>query len=134
MDLLARYPPSQIADTDSIWLIRGDPRNPQRYRVNLDEIQELGVTTTNYVLREDDIIYIPPTMWGSVGLWLDEALYPVRVVVNTFGLLFRAVRRGVPEGGGGAELRRAGRLLPVSGKVGTAPGARGARRRPRGKS
>lgn len=90
MDLLARYPPSQIADTDSIWLIRGDPRNPQRYRVNLDEIQELGVTTTNYVLREDDIIYIPPTMWGSFGLWLDEALYPVRVVVNTFGLLFRA--------------------------------------------
>jgi len=90
MDLLSRYPPSQIADTESIWLIRGDPRNPQRYQVNLDEIQELGVTTTNYVLREDDIIYIPPTAWGSVGLWLDEALYPVRVFVNTFGLLFRA--------------------------------------------
>jgi polysaccharide export outer membrane protein len=90
MDLLARYPPGQSADTESIWLIRGDPRSPQRYRVNLEEIQELGVTTTNYVLREDDIIYVPPTSWGAVGLWLDDALYPVRVITNTFGLLFRA--------------------------------------------
>jgi len=89
MDVLSRYPPNQFADTENICLIRGDPRNPQRYQVRFEEISRLGVTTTNYILREDDILYVPAGAWASFGLWLNDALYPFRVVLNTVGLLFR---------------------------------------------
>ena len=39
----------------------------------------------NVLLQEGDIIYVPPTVLGYIGLKFQEILYPIQPVLQTYG-------------------------------------------------
>lgn len=85
LDVLSRSKPERdTANIGRIVLIRGDPQDPLRLPVNLNDIIA-GDTTTNYVIQEDDIIWVPPTMFAQFGYFLTAALYPVTAVFKAIG-------------------------------------------------
>ena len=90
LDVLAGVQHAALADTDDIRIYRGDPEHPECITVDLDEIRETGITRTNVQLKEDDIIYIPPTAIGRAGLILKEALSPLTIVVGAVGGIIQA--------------------------------------------
>ncbi len=90
MDVLATVKPTKFADTNDIRILRGDPEHPDVITVNLDEITEEGLTRTNIQLKEDDIIYIPTTNFGKIAIAIDDALFPLKIVLSAVGSIFRA--------------------------------------------
>ena len=42
-----------------------------------------GFTARNFLLRDNDIIYIPPTFLGAIARFLERLLSPLAVAVNT---------------------------------------------------
>jgi protein involved in polysaccharide export with SLBB domain len=62
-----------------ISVIRGkhDPaKKPQRLVLNLNDIVKKGRRENNIVLRPNDVVYIPPTVLGRIGLALQDLLFP----------------------------------------------------------
>ncbi|MAG57453.1 MAG: hypothetical protein CMJ83_14270 [Planctomycetes bacterium] len=57
-------PSSILSDDYHVKVIRGDPRHPVVYTINVKEIYEEGFTGGNIQIRPDDIIYVPPTLLG----------------------------------------------------------------------
>jgi len=57
---------------------RGDPNDPEVYRVNLKKLLLEGDQTQNVLLSEDDVIYVPPTVLAWVGYRIDDLLFPFR--------------------------------------------------------
>lgn len=76
------------ANVGRILLVRGDPRDPLVLPVNLDDIT-YGDTTTNYTIRENDVIVVPPTLLAELGYFLEALLFPVqRVIMSISGAFF----------------------------------------------
>ncbi len=66
-----------------IKVIRGerDPaKKPQRLVLNMNDIIKKGRTENNIVLRPDDVIYIPPTILGRIGLAIQNFLFPIQPI------------------------------------------------------
>ncbi len=85
LDVLVDAGPKQdTANIGRAELIRGDPLDPLRLPINLKDIIR-GDTTTNYTIQEDDIIWVPPTMFAELGYFLRAALYPVTAVFQAVG-------------------------------------------------
>jgi hypothetical protein len=58
--------PSTLLDDDThVKVIRGDPRHPLVYTINVREILVAGYTGGNIQIRPDDIVYMPTTLWGQ---------------------------------------------------------------------
>lgn len=53
------------------------------FEVNLKDMFVRGDTSKNVLLEEGDIVFVPSTILGSVGLALEEVLAPVRQVFST---------------------------------------------------
>ena len=68
-------------------LVRGDARDPLVLPFNLDDIK-YGDPTTNYLIRENDIIIVPPTLLAEFGYFLEAVLFPVRQVLFSLGGAF----------------------------------------------
>jgi protein involved in polysaccharide export with SLBB domain len=90
LDVMSRTAPSPFADTKRIIVWRADPLEPQGILVNLDEISNKGLTRTNILLKEDDIIFVPRTFWGDFASVLNDITAPLRAVTGTVGSLLRA--------------------------------------------
>ena len=74
---------SRTANQKGIKVIRGESdtiEKPQRLAVNLKKIIHKGKTARNIVLRPNDVIYIPPTLLGRVGLMVKDMLNPIQPV------------------------------------------------------
>jgi protein involved in polysaccharide export with SLBB domain len=85
LDVVLKAKPKQdTANIGRCLLIRGDPQNPLRLPFNLNDIIK-GDTTTNYSIQEDDILWIPPTLFAEFGYFLRAALYPVTAVFQAIG-------------------------------------------------
>ncbi len=72
---------SRTAKRSRITVIRGESETiakPQKLVVNLNDILKKGETGDNIVLRPNDIVYIPPTFLGRVGLTVKDILNPVQ--------------------------------------------------------
>lgn len=80
-------PERASANVGRILLVRGDPRDPLVLPVNLDDIS-YGDTTTNYQIRENDVIIVPATLLAEFGYFLEALLFPVRQVLSTLGSAF----------------------------------------------
>lgn len=67
---LAFADPNFRADTERIQLLRPSPDGEFRRQmtINLDSMIRTGDTTLNVVLREGDVLFVPPTTLGSIGL------------------------------------------------------------------
>lgn len=60
-------PSSLLDDETHLKIIRGDPRKPQVFTVNVKDIYQKGLTGGNIQIRPDDIIYVPPTWIGQIN-------------------------------------------------------------------
>jgi polysaccharide export outer membrane protein len=59
-------PSTSIDDDCHIKVIRPDPRHPDVKVINIREMLTCGYSGANIQIRPNDIIYVPPTIWGRV--------------------------------------------------------------------
>lgn len=84
MDALVRAGPTAIAWKSRVKVIRPSPVQGERreIEVDVDHMVKTGDTKMNVLLQPGDIVYVPPTPLGWIGLKIEEALYPVRPVIR----------------------------------------------------
>ncbi|PIE22206.1 MAG: hypothetical protein CSA62_13510 [Planctomycetota bacterium] len=85
VDVFAEVERNDYANMGRIRLIRADPRNPLVVSINFHDIGRRGFSAYNLRIRENDIIYVPPTFFGMVARFLNKLLLPLKAVVT--GLL-----------------------------------------------
>jgi protein involved in polysaccharide export with SLBB domain len=71
---------TRLANIGRIHLIRPDAQNPLDVEINLREMVLTGNTTYNIELRDNDIIYVPPTLIGLITRFIEKLLAPVAVI------------------------------------------------------
>ncbi len=79
---VARIGWTGLANLSRVFLIRPDAEHPLQVEIDLHEMITTGYTARNVRIRENDIIYIPPTFLGLIARILERALSPVRVAVQ----------------------------------------------------
>lgn len=72
-----------LANLGRVQIIRPDAENPLVFEVNAREMYLSGFTNRNFSIRENDLIYVPPTFLGLIARLLQRVLEPVSVAVNT---------------------------------------------------
>ncbi len=85
-----------------IKIIRGerDPdKKPQRLAFNLNDVVKKGRTENNIVLRPDDVIYIPATIRGRIGLAIQDVLFPTQPLQQLGGVAAGAEYNALGFGG-----------------------------------
>ena len=97
--VLEARPKQDTANIGRCLLIRGDPQKPLRLPFNLNDIIK-GETSTNYEVQEDDIIWVPPTLFAELGYFLRAALFPVTAVFQAIGGALLGAQGGRGVGGG----------------------------------
>ena len=77
------------ANLSRVRLIRADPMNPLIMRADLPAIWKYGDSSTNFRIREYDIIYVPPTILQSLANIVSGLIVPITSVVRSvFQMLF----------------------------------------------
>lgn len=73
-----------LVDTNEILVIRGDPENPLVIECNYADIVQLGLTRDNIQIRENDLIYLTPSVigWITYGAYL--LTLPLKPIANLF--------------------------------------------------
>jgi hypothetical protein len=69
-----------LVDTDEILVIRGDPENPLVIVCDYDDIVEKGLTRDNIQIRENDIIYLTPSVVGWLTYGVEILISPLKPV------------------------------------------------------
>ncbi|MHC5210074.1 MAG: polysaccharide biosynthesis/export family protein [Planctomycetota bacterium] len=67
-----------LVDTDEILVIRGDPENPLVIVCDYDDIVEKGLTRDNIQIRENDIIYLTPSVIGWFTYGVEILISPLK--------------------------------------------------------
>jgi len=75
---------SRRAWKSRVKVIRGDPEDPEIYRVDLNKLIFEGDLSQNLLLAEDDVIRVPPTPLAWVGYQIESLLFPFRSVLSAF--------------------------------------------------
>ncbi len=96
-------PERDTANLGRVMLVRADPNDPLRLPVNINDIRR-GDSTTNYTIQENDIIWVPPTLFAEFGYFLRAALYPVTAVFQAIGGALFATQNGRNGGGNNQNL------------------------------
>ena len=84
-------PIRSTANLGRVRLIRADPRDPFRETFDITDMIDKGDSTYNVLLRENDIVYVPPTFIAQIGYFIEALLFPVRVVVQSLFSAFVTV-------------------------------------------
>lgn len=74
---------TELANLGRVYLIRPDAENPLVIDINFREMVTTGYTTANILMRENDIVYVPPTFLGLIARLLQRLLEPVGLAVRT---------------------------------------------------
>ncbi len=76
---LAQAQPTFIAAKEIIKVIRPNHEGDKRHVITVDarRILEEGKLDQNVMLQEGDIVYVPPTVLGWIGLRINEVLFPL---------------------------------------------------------
>jgi hypothetical protein len=79
---------SLIAARKRVKIIRptADPSQKKELTVNLARMMKTGDWTDNVLLQPNDIVYVPPTSLGWVGLRMRELLFPVQPVFEAYNM------------------------------------------------
>lgn len=108
--VLEAVPNQDSANLGRILLIRPDPIEPLRISFNMRDFVPGGDSTRNLPLRENDIVYVPPTLVAEFGYFLRAMLFPVTTVFQALGgALF--LGGGQFGGQGGFNQNRGGRSI-----------------------
>ena len=86
LDAVANAKPLNIGWLERIQVIRpsSNPNVPPKiFEINFDKVMAHGDTSKNVLLKEGDIVYVPPTVLGWVGLKVDELFGPVGSTFNS---------------------------------------------------
>jgi polysaccharide export outer membrane protein len=86
LDAVAEAGPINISWLEVIQVIRpsADPTVPPKiFKVNFDRLMAHGDTSKNVLLQEGDIVYIPPTVLGWMGLKIEELVSPLGRAFST---------------------------------------------------
>lgn len=92
-------PKKDTANLGRIWLIRADPSDPLRLPFNYHDLVIQGDSSLHYVLEENDIIWVPPTLMAEFGYFLRKMLYPVTAVFQAIGGALFGVGNNINNGG-----------------------------------
>jgi polysaccharide export outer membrane protein len=86
LDTLADAGMNIIAWRSQIKVIRADPDKHKRHVINvdIDRMVERGDTSMNLLLEPGDIVYVPPTPLGWVGLRVQELMFPFSPILNGY--------------------------------------------------
>jgi protein involved in polysaccharide export with SLBB domain len=86
MDVLANAQPTIIAWGARVRVIRpsANPDEIREITVNVDRMLEEGDLRGNFLLQAGDIVYVPPTPLGWVGLRIQEILFPFSPLVSAY--------------------------------------------------
>jgi len=77
---IAEARPNPMAWLNRIQVIRPSDRKDVKARifeVNFDKMQAHGDTTKNVLLKEGDIVYVPPTVLAAIGMKIEEIIRPI---------------------------------------------------------
>lgn len=88
LNAIAKAKPNDIADWTQVKVIRPAPGDEGRHVVivNLKDMVEKGETENNFLLQEDDIVFVPPTALGWLGLRIREVLFPLSPLIQAYTL------------------------------------------------
>ena len=73
-----------LVDTEEILVIRGDPENPLVIVCNYEDIVQQGLTRDNIQIRENDLIYLTPSVIG----WITYGVYLLTLPITPISNLF----------------------------------------------
>jgi len=84
---LADAQPTRLAWPERIYVIKPSPDPDQRHVtvVNLKDIIQEGNSTSNVLLAQDDIVYVPLNPVANVGVAIQNALFPAQPVFQAAG-------------------------------------------------
>ena len=92
---LAKTKLTPIAWKSRIQVVRpsaDESAEPKIFEINYDKMTAHGDLSSNVLLQEGDIVFVPPTILGKVGLVLAEVLDPIGRAFSTYNSVF-----GYPE-------------------------------------
>lgn len=94
---LIRAQPNNIAMRKRVKVIRPSPLDEQRHEIEIDvdKMIRAGDTRLNILLEPGDVVFVPPTPLGWLGLKVRELLFPVEPVFDAYStpLDFRLTQR-----------------------------------------
>ncbi len=73
-----------LVDTESIRVIRGDPENPLVIECNYEDITERGLTRDNILIRENDVIWMTPSIVGWLTYGVNILVAPLKPIQQLF--------------------------------------------------
>jgi len=84
---LAEAQPTRLAWPERIYVIKPSPDPDQRHVtvINLKDIIQQGNATSNVMLEQDDIIYVPLNPLANIGVAIQNLLFPVQPVMQAAG-------------------------------------------------
>jgi polysaccharide biosynthesis/export protein len=88
-------PSSSLDDDAHIKVIRADPRHPVVKVINIREMLMCGYSGGNIQIKPNDIVYVPPTLWGRVAQFTAAIAAPFQglfYVTNVYSQFDYAVR------------------------------------------
>jgi protein involved in polysaccharide export with SLBB domain len=65
-----------------VTVTRGDPENPQVFKVDLGKLLLSGDTRYDVTLAENDVVYVPPTALAWLGYQIQSLLFPTSSAVS----------------------------------------------------
>jgi polysaccharide biosynthesis/export protein len=69
-----------LVDTERIRVMRGDPENPLVIECNFEDIIERGLTRDNILIRENDVIYLTPSIVGWMTYGVSLLVAPLKPI------------------------------------------------------
>jgi protein involved in polysaccharide export with SLBB domain len=91
LSAISNAKPTNIAWLGRIQIVRpsADKKTvrPKVFELNYVKMVENGDTSKNVLLQEGDIVYVPPTVLGAIGLTISEISDPLGRGLNTYYLI-----------------------------------------------
>jgi polysaccharide export outer membrane protein len=73
---------SIVVDIEDIRVIRGDPENPLVIRCNYQAVIREGLTRDNIQIRENDIVFLTPSIIGYITAFVAALVAPLQPIQN----------------------------------------------------
>jgi polysaccharide export outer membrane protein len=86
LDIIAAAQPNFIAWGEHVKVIRPSANPDERHEitVDVDKMLKEGDLTNNFLLQEGDIVYVPPTPTGWLGMRVQEIMFPVSPALSMY--------------------------------------------------